>query len=157
MSESAFSTEGLSELVEVIKEWLGAQLRTKTMVQSVEYNHEERRWYVRISGEEKDNSMILLTLGQRTLHYETYVMPAPEENKSDFFEYLLRKNQKLYGAAFGIGKEDAIYLTGQVSNQIVKEETLDRILGTLYSAIELCFRPALRLGFASRFENKSEE
>tara|TARA_B100000953_G_scaffold279353_3_gene255454 strand:- start:1354 stop:1827 length:474 start_codon:yes stop_codon:yes gene_type:complete len=157
MSESAFSQEGLSELSEIIKGWLDAQLSTKTVVQSVEYSHGDRRWFVRISGEEKDNSMVLFTLGQRTLHYETYVMPAPEENKSDVFEYLLRKNQKMYGAAFVIGTENAIYLTGQVSNQIIKEDTLDWILGTLYSAIELCFKPALRLGFASRFENRLDK
>ena len=31
-------------------------------------------------GEEKDITTVWLTLGQRTLRYETYVMPAPEEN-----------------------------------------------------------------------------
>ena len=29
---------------------------------------------------------------------------------------------------------------------------LDRVLGTLYQAVELFFRPALRIGFASRFD-----
>ena len=32
------------------------------------------------------------TLGQRTLHFETYVMPAPEENHERFYEHLLRRN-----------------------------------------------------------------
>ena len=40
----------------------------------------ERRWFVRLRGEQKDMFTIWFTLGQRTLHYETYVMPAPEEN-----------------------------------------------------------------------------
>ena len=33
----------------------------------------------------------------------------------------------------------------------VDEAELDRILGTVWTAIERCFRPALRIGFASRF------
>ena len=41
---------------------------------------DERRWFVRLRGEEKDVFTIWFTLRQRTLHYETYVMPAPEEN-----------------------------------------------------------------------------
>ena len=41
--------------------------------------HAEPRWYVRLKGDEKDHITIWFTLGQRTLHYETYVLPAPEE------------------------------------------------------------------------------
>ena len=92
MSELPISPERLSELTEVISGWLDNQLSSKTLVQSVEHNHNESRWYVRISGEDKDNSMVLFTLGQRTLHFETYFMPSPEENRQDVFQYLLRKN-----------------------------------------------------------------
>src|SRR5437879_7366921 len=70
----------------------------------------ERRWYVRMKGEQKDTFTIWFTLRQRTLHYETYVMPAPEENHQQFYEHLLRRNLKLYGAAFAIGEEDAVFL-----------------------------------------------
>lgn len=155
MSESTVSQEELSKFTEVIHGWLENQLKAKTVVQSVEYDHNERRWYIRLTGEEKNNSMIVFTLGQRTLHYETYMMPAPEENKADFFRHLLRRNRKMYGFAFSIGSEDAIYLAGQISSDLVCESTLDRVLGTFYSTIELCFQPALRLGFASRFREKS--
>ena len=72
----------------------------------------ERRWYVRLRGEEKDFTTIWFTLGQRTLQYETYVMPAPEENHAAFYEHLLRRNAKLVGAQFCIGAEDAVFLVG---------------------------------------------
>ena len=152
MPDTPFPPEELSELTEVIRSWLDHQLSNRTFVQSVEHNESERRWYVRISGEEKDNSMVLLTLGQRTFRFETYFMPSPEENRSEVFEYLLRKNTKLYGASFGVGSEEAIYLSGQINNEDISESTLDWITGTIYSAIEECFKPALQLGFASRFK-----
>ena len=153
MSELPISPEGLSELAEVISGWLDNQLSSKTLVQSVEHNKNESRWYVRISGEDKDNSMVLFTLGQRTLHFETYFMPSPEENRQDVFQYLLRKNSKLYGVSFGVGSEEAVYLSGQINSEVISSDTLDWVLGTIYKAVEECFKPALRLGFASRFKN----
>ena len=153
MSALPTSPEKLSELTEVISEWLDNQLSSKTLVQSVEHNKNESRWYVRISGEDKDNSMVLFTLGQRTLHFETYFMPSPEENRQDVFQYLLRKNSKLYGVSFGVGSEEAVYLSGQINSEVISSDTLDWVLGTIYKAVEECFKPALRLGFASRFKS----
>ena len=45
---------------------------------------------------------------QRTVSYETYVMPAPEEDHARFYEHLLRRNRHFHGAAFCIGDEDAV-------------------------------------------------
>jgi hypothetical protein len=89
-------------------------------------------------------------LRQRTLHYETYVMPAPEEQHAALYEQLLRRNRKLYGAAFAIGEEDAVFLVGQLANEHVDEDELDRVLGSLYEWVERFFRPAMRLGYASK-------
>lgn len=111
----------------------------------------EPRWYVRMVGEEKDFTTVWLTLGQRTLRYETYVMPAPEENVAELSELLLRRNDTLIGAHFSIGLEDAIYLRGEIPDAAVSGPELDRIFGTLYTTVEAHFRPLLRLGFASRF------
>jgi hypothetical protein len=111
----------------------------------------EPRWYIRMRGEDKDFITVWLTLGQRTLRYETYVMPAPEENASQVADLLLRRNDALVGCHFSIGDEDAIYLRGELPDVAVDEAELDRILGTLYWAVEANFRPLLRLAFASRF------
>ena len=110
----------------------------------------EPRWYVRMAGEEKDVITVWLTLGQRTLRYETYVMPAPEENVAEFNEQLLRRNDSMVGAHFSIGAEDAVYLRGELVDAAVRADEVDRILGTLYSTVEQVFRPLLRIGFASR-------
>ncbi len=110
-----------------------------------------RRWYVRLKGEEKDVTTVWLTIHQRTLQYETYVLPAPEENHARFYEQLLRRNLGFNGAAFAIGDEDAVFLRGQIPVDAVTDDELDRIIGSLYAYVEQCFRPALRLAFESRF------
>jgi len=96
---------------------------------------DEIRWYVRMRGEDKDFTTVWLTLGQRTLKYETYVMGAPEENEVQLYESLLRRNDRLVGAHFSVGFEDAVYLRGETPVSHVSMEELDRILGTLGRAL----------------------
>ena len=111
----------------------------------------EPRWYIRMRGDEKDFITVWLTLGQRTLRYETYVLPAPEENEQRVADLILRRNDTLVGCHFSIGDEDAIYLRGELPDVAVDDAELDRVLGTLYATVEANFRPLLRLAFASRF------
>lgn len=141
----------LAELETLIESWLDAQLTENEAVASVERVEGARDWYVRLIGEEKATFGALLSLGQRTLRYETYLMPAPAVAPGDLYEHLLRRNQKLYGLAVAIGAEDAIYLVGQLDVRWVDAAELDRILGSLYLATEQFFRPAMRLGFGEAF------
>ena len=151
MTEASTAAE-LGDLERAIDAWLATQLDDNPVVVGVERGEPgERRWYVRVEGDDKDVYSVWFTLGQRTLHYETYFMPAPEENREACFAHLLRRNAKLYGVAFSVGAEDAVYLAGQLANEAVSADELDRILGTIYATVELCFRAALRIGFASRF------
>lgn len=153
MPEHPSSPGELTRLTTLIDGWLAAQLEENPVVSAVDHGEpDERRWYVRLAGEEKSSFTIWFTLGQRTLRYETYVMAAPEENHGAFYEHLLRRNLKLFGAAFAVGAEDAVFLVGQLPNGAVDEDELDRVLGSLYAYVEQFFRPALRIGFASRFD-----
>jgi hypothetical protein len=132
--------------------WLDAELAGNPILVAVDRGEPgERRWYVRLAGEEKDFTTLWLTLGQRALHVETYVMPAPEENEAEFYAHLLRRNQGTHGLWFAIGPEEAIFLKGQLPLGAVDEAHLDRLVGSAYAYVEQFFRPALRIGFASRF------
>lgn len=143
----------LDEIEARIDAYLAAQLEQNPTVAAVDRAEAGiRRWYVRLLGEEKDFTTVWLTIHQRTLQYETFVMPAPEENHAQFYEHLLRRNQGFTGAAFTIGDEDAVFLRGQLPIDAVTDDELDRILGSLYAYVEQCFRPALRIGYASRFD-----
>ena len=110
-----------------------------------------RRWFVRMLGEEKEFTTVWLTLGQRTLRYETYVLPAPEEQHEVLYEHLLRRNDRLTGAHFSIGVEDAVFLRGEIPVDWATRAEVDRILGTLYATVEQCVTGLLRIAFASRF------
>lgn len=121
------------------------------MVRAVDRDPELRRWYVRMAGEEKQTFTVWLTLREYTLHYESYFMPAPEENVEQVWEYLLRLNLRLFGMRFAVGEEDAVYLVGQMPVRAVDEAELDRIVGSVFAYTEQYFRPAMRIGYASKF------
>jgi Putative bacterial sensory transduction regulator len=152
MTHPPASPDELDAAAGRIEAWMQRQLDENPAVAAVERDPTEvRRWFVRLLGEEKDVFSVWFTLGQRTLRYETYVMPAPEENHAELYEHLLRRNVGLYGATFAIGEEDAVFLVGQLPLHALDDDELDRILGTMYEYTERFFRPALRIGYASRF------
>ncbi len=148
----------LDDLRARIDAWLDGFAADNPMVAAVDRGTSddtplgEPRWYVRMIGDDKDFITVWLTLGQRTVRYETYVMPAPEENRAAVMEMLLRRNDQLVGAHFSIGQEDAVYLRGEIPDSAVSDGELDRVLGTVYVAVENNFRALLRLAFASRFD-----
>ena len=147
-----FDDPALARLERNIDEWLATMRGTNSAIVAVDRAEgDEIRWYVRMRGEEKEFTTIWLTLGQRTLRYETYVMPAPEENPGALYESVLRRNEKLVGAHFSIGAEDAIFLRGELPLALVCEPELDRVVATLYDIVERAFPTLIRIGFASRF------
>jgi hypothetical protein len=147
-----FDDAALARIERQIDEWLSHAKTNNELILAVDRStDQEVRWYVRMSGQEKEFTTVWLTLGQRTLRFETYVMPAPEENSQVLFESLLRRNEKLVGAHFSIGQEDAVFLRGEIPVAALNEKELDRAIGTLYSTVEQSFGALIRIGFSSRF------
>jgi len=150
----AFDPQQLAVLERQIDEWLAELHRGSDHIVAIDRATDGPvRWYVRMRGEEKEFTTVWLTLGQRTLRYETYVLPAPEENAAELYENLLRRNERLVGAHFSIGIEDAVFLRGEMPAGTVSLAELDRALGTLYAQVEQCFQGFLRIAFASRFSS----
>ena len=135
-----------------IDEWLAGFAASNEAIEAVDRGDgDDLRWYVRMRGEAKEHTTIWLTLGQRTLRYEAYMMPAPDENVALVYEQALRRNEKLVGAHFAIGVEDALFLRGDLPVAAVTEAELDRVIGSVYAYVEQAFPSMIRLGFASRF------
>jgi len=155
----ALDTPSLAVLERQIDEWLSELHHEVDHLVAVDRDADDarrnvRRWYVRMSGEDKEFTTVWLTLGQRTLRYETYVMPAPEENAGALNEQLLRRNDSLVGAHFSIGAEDAVFLRGSASTSSVTKEVVDDILGLMYAQVEQCFLALLRIGYPRFFSDE---
>lgn len=122
--------------------------------QDVEDRTASHRWYLRFRGEEKDYITVWLTLRQRTLHHEAQFMPAPEANVADVLQYLMRRNAELYGMAFCLGTEDAVYLVGRVPAALVDDDELDRIAGSSIVYVDDHYPTAMTLGHPAIYRRR---
>lgn len=147
-----YDDRALAAFEQQIDEWLAGFQAENPAIEAIDRGDgDEARWYVRMHGEAKEHTTIWLTLGQRTLQYEAYVMPAPLENVDAVYESALRRNERMVGAHFAIGVEDALFLRGELPLVALVEAELDRVIGSLYAYVEQSFPSLIRLGYASHF------
>lgn len=155
MSTEPATEEQLDALRLLIDSWAERAQRDTEMLVAVDRDPALDRWYLRMRGDDKATFTIWLTLRERTLHFETYFMPAPEEQVERCYEYLLRASSRLFAWRFAIGVEDAVFLVGQLPVSAVDDDELDRIMGSGWAYTEDHFRSAMSIGFASRFRSRS--
>lgn len=138
----------------IIERWAAARLAEQGAVVAVDCQPDAHTWYLRLRGEEKDFVTVWLTIRQRTMYHETQVMPAPEANERETYEYLLRRNAETHQMRFALGPEDAIYLVGEVPVTEVDEDELDRIIGSSLAYVDDVFPTAMTIGFAGRYRRR---
>ena len=154
MNDQPAGAAELAALGGLIDRWAARERDENELMVNVEYHDEDRRWIVRMRGEEKTLIAVWLTLRERTLHYESQFMPAPEENVQACYEDLLRANTRLFAMRFAIGAEDAVYLLGQMPLSALDEGELDRIVGSVYAYSEQYFPLAMSIGYASKYRRR---
>ena len=117
---------------------------------SVEYAEEvEGRWAVRMRQEARDATTVWFKIGQRSIEYEAYVLPATE-GTSELFEQALQRNMRAWRAYFALDQEGGLVLRGRLAEAHLTDLELDLALGEIYDAIEVAFRPMLRSLIAGR-------
>ena len=117
---------------------------------SVEYSEElDGRWAVRMRQDTRDATTVWFEVGERSLWFEAYVMPAPVD-PSEVHRQAMVRNATAWRCFFAVDREGAIVLRGRLAAASVSLDELDRVLGELFETIELAFRPMVRAGFPNR-------
>lgn len=112
------------------------------------------KWFVMLSGEHKRTIPVLLQVGEHTLDVQSFFMRAPDENQTELYAYLLRKNLRTYLMRFALHPDGDVLLVGLLPCSAVSLDTLDALLGQLLTAADEAFDHALRVGFASYIERE---
>jgi hypothetical protein len=114
---------------------------------SVEYAEEvEGRWAVRMRQEVREATTVWFDIGQRSLRFEAYLLPAPPRAVEVLRQALVR-NARSWRCFFALDEEGSVVLRGRLSADLVTIGELDRVLGEIYETIELAFGPMVRVGF----------
>lgn len=114
----------------------------------VEYSEQvDGRWAVRMRQSVRSATTVWWTVGDRSITAEAYVLPAPPANRSEVYRLCLLRNHRMWRCHFALDREGAVVVTGRLAVAEVNPESLDRLLGEIYEAVELSFRPLLMMAF----------
>jgi hypothetical protein len=117
---------------------------------TVEYAEEvEGRWAVRMRQQTRDATTVWFDVGERSVTFEAYVMPAPTA-PAEVHRQALVRNARSWRCFFAVDGEGAIVLRGRIPGEHLSLDELDRVLGEVFEMIEIAFRPMVRAGFPGR-------
>lgn len=109
-----------------------------------------------LPGERKLATPCRLVVGHHAMEIHAFVCRNPDENHEGVYRWLLTRNLKLYGVAFGIDHNGDIYLDGRLSLANVTGEEIDRLLGAVLTYSDESFNTILELGFATSIRKEWE-
>ncbi|MGL5867352.1 MAG: YbjN domain-containing protein [Dermatophilaceae bacterium] len=104
---------------------------------------------VSLPGEKKLTTVVSLVCADRALSVSAFVIRNPDENHDEVYRYLLRRNLRLPGCAYGVDRSGDVYVTGRLPAGAVDAEQLDQLLGVVLSAADDPFDELLLLGFVT--------
>lgn len=150
--------DAADRLNEVVNEW-AHQWRKGGMFGEIEHqtSPDDRghfHWLIRLHGDEKNVITVWLSLRQRTVHVETELMPAPEENQEELYRYSLVKNAELRLVHLAIGPEDGIFLMTDIPVGEVTLERLDELVGAIVTYVDEIFPTAMTMGYGSLYRRR---
>lgn len=102
---------------------------------------------VTLPGEKKLNTVCSVVVGDQSLSISAFVVRNPDENHEAVYAYLLRRNLKLPGLAYGIDKSGDVYVAGRVPLEAANAAYLDQIFGVVLEAADGAFNELLAMGF----------
>ncbi|HET7173609.1 MAG TPA: YbjN domain-containing protein [Nocardioidaceae bacterium] len=128
-----------------------------TALEAAELPYEQPRpglFVLELPGERKLATPCRFDVGNHGLGVHAFVCRNPDENREGVYRWLLGRNMRMYGVAFGLDRNGDIYLDGRVSLEAVSPAELDRLLGAVLEYADGSFNTILELGFATSIRNE---
>ena len=111
---------------------------------------------VTLPGEKKLKTVASVVVSDTALSVSAFVIRNPDENHTEVYRFLLRRNLRLPGLAYAVDKSGDVFVTGRVPAAGVDAETLDQLLGVVLTAADEPFNELLVMGFLSSMRKEWE-
>ncbi|HEX6500332.1 MAG TPA: YbjN domain-containing protein [Micromonosporaceae bacterium] len=111
---------------------------------------------VTLPGTHKLKTNCNLIVGEHALRIEAFVMRQPDENREQLWEWLLRRNARMYAVAFSVDTVGDVYLVGRVPLHAVTADEIDRLLGSVLTYADESFDTMLEIGFGTAIRREWE-
>lgn len=111
---------------------------------------------VQLPGERKLTTTCRLEVGPHALSLHAFVIRNPEENHERVYRWLLERNLRMFGVAFGVDHNGDIHLDGRLPLSVVTPDEIDRLLGSVLTYADESFNTLLELGFGASIRREYE-
>jgi hypothetical protein len=109
-----------------------------------------------LPGQRKLQTPVRLEVGPHALSVHAFVCRKPDENFERVYRWLLERNLKMFGVAFGLDPLGDIFLDARLPLSVVTADEVDRLLGSVLTYADESFNQILELGFATSIRNEWE-
>lgn len=109
---------------------------------------------VTLPGDKKLRTVTSVLLGEHGTSVAAFVIRKPDENHAAFYRFLLRRNLKLPGLAYGLDRLGDVYVRGTVPTEAVTSAYLDQLFGVVLEAADAPFNDLLLLGFRTSMKKE---
>jgi hypothetical protein len=109
-----------------------------------------------LPGQRKLQTPVRLEVGPHALSVHAFVCRKPDENFEGVYRWLLERNLRMFGVAFGLDALGDIFLDARLPLSVVTPDEIDRLLGSVLTYADESFNQILELGFASSIRKEWE-
>jgi hypothetical protein len=103
---------------------------------------------VSLPGEHKLTTECALEVGAHSVQVRAFVVRAPEQDADRVQRWLLERNLRLGGIAFGVDHLGDVYVVGRLPVEGLTPGSVDQVLGAVAETADTSFDPLVALGFA---------
>lgn len=135
---------------------LAGIVRETLLAGEIEFTERGSIFDVVLPGERKLQTPVRLEIGPHALGVHAFVCRRPDENFETVYRWLLERNMRLFGVAFGLDALGDIYLDARLPLALVDPDEIDRLLGSVLTYADESFNAILELGFASAIRKEWE-
>lgn len=109
---------------------------------------------VSLPGERKLKTVVSLLVGENSLTATAFVIRHPDENQSEFYQYLLRRNLRRPGIAYATDQHGDVFVVSRAPVAAVDAAYLDTLFGIVLEAADEIFNELLVIGFRTSMQKE---
>ena len=109
---------------------------------------------VTLPGERKLKTVVSLLVGEHSLTATAFVIRHPDENETEFYRFLLRRNLRRPGIAYATDEHGDVFVISRTPVAAVDTAYLDTLLGTVLEASDEIFNELLVIGFRTSMQKE---
>jgi hypothetical protein len=130
-------------------------IRTTLVERELEFTRTaEGAYLVSLPGTHRLATPCWLVVGDHSLLVEAFVMRHADGGHRELYDFLLQRNNRMYGVAFALDRDGDVYLVGRLPLAAVTPDELDRLLGAVLTYADDNFDTMLKLGFGDSIKRE---